>query len=191
MIFLIFFLSLEICSVFWLILSINFVRVFSFGIMIFFINSSEGKCISYFLPPEKLILKVSNFIELVPFFNPRVFPIFGFTSNPRFELKKFTLSPKRPKIGSSVAISFDLVSQSNRRQKLAIDYRVHYQKKNGGMSSKVFKLSEKTIPANSTLNISTRHSFEDRSTRKHYRGRHRLELIVNGKSAYETAFHLA
>lgn len=109
-----------------------------------------------------------------------VFPIFGFTSNPKIAVEKVKLAPKKVKIGSKITLSFDVVSLSNRKQKLAIDYVIHYVKKNGKRSGKVFKLSEKALKAGEKISLGTSHSFEDLSTRTHYPGGHRLDLVVNG-----------
>ncbi len=122
--------------------------------------------------------------------NPKVFPIFGFTSSPKVDVKRFTLSRKKVKIGTDVSLSFDLTSGANRSQKLAVDYRVHYVKKNGRHSPKVFKLTEKVIGPRKTEKVTTRHSFEDRSTRTHYPGRHRIDLIINGVTCHSTEFLL-
>ncbi|UCE24755.1 MAG: DNA alkylation repair protein [Candidatus Zixiibacteriota bacterium] len=123
--------------------------------------------------------------------NPKVFPIFGFTSSPKVEVRRFRLSRKKVKIGSSISLSFDLVSGANRSQKLAIDYRLHYVKKNGKRSPRVFKLSEKVLGSGKTVMISTRHSFENRCTRIHYPGEHRLDLIINGRVVLSEDFSLA
>jgi 3-methyladenine DNA glycosylase AlkC len=121
----------------------------------------------------------------------RVFPIFGFTSNPEITLERVKLTPKKVKIGSRASLSFDVVSKSSRRQKLAIDYRIHYVKKNGKRSAKVFKLSEKVIAGGEGVKVKTDHSFENRSTRKHYAGKHRLDVIVNGTVAHTLDFTLS
>ena len=74
---------------------------------------------------------------------------------------------------------------------LAIDSRIHYVKKNGKLSPKVFKLAEKTIAAGDKAHIKTNHSFENRSTREHYPGKHRLDIIINGDTAHTVDFSLS
>ena len=123
--------------------------------------------------------------------NPRVFPLLGFTASPKMKIENFYLSPKTVKVGGGITISFDLVSQSEQKQKLAVDYRIHYIKKSGRLSAKVFKLTEKALAAGADLSINTTHSFEDRSTRKHYPGVHRLDLVINGTVAHTEDFSLS
>lgn len=113
---------------------------------------------------------------------PEVFKLFGFTSNPQLEIRKLKLSPSKPKIGGDAILSFELESLAKKTQKLAIDYRVHYVKAGGKLSGKVFKLAEKSLKAGETLSLSTKHSFREMTTRKHYAGKHSLEIIVNGQS---------
>ncbi len=119
-----------------------------------------------------------------------VFPLLGFTANPKIELKNFKLSGKKIKIGSDVIISFDLLSLAKRPQKLAIDYRIHFVKKNGKLSPKVFKLAEKKLPAQESIAAATKHSFRNHSTRTHLPGQHRLDIVVNGIVVKSNDFRL-
>lgn len=121
---------------------------------------------------------------------PEVFPLFGFTENPQIEIKNFKLNKKRIKIGETALLSFDLLSNSTDSQKLAIDYKLYYMKKNGKQSPKVFKLSEKNIANNKQIALSTKHSFKEMTTRKHYAGKHTVELIINGSMVASLDFSL-
>lgn len=113
--------------------------------------------------------------------HPEVFPLFGFTENPKIEVMKFTIDKKKFSIGSTANISLEIQSISTQKQKLSIDYKMYYMKKNGKQSPKVFKFSEKAIDANQNLSLSTKHSFQEMTTRKHYPGKHKIELMINGK----------
>lgn len=117
---------------------------------------------------------------------PEVFPLFGFTPSPKLGKVTFAISKQRVTIGGSVTLSCVIPSASRSAQKLAIDYRVHYVKSTGKLSAKLFKWSEKRLAPRDSLELETKHSFEDRSTRTHFPGRHRFELIINGRLAAET-----
>ena len=71
-----------------------------------------------------------------------------------------------------------------------IDYAVHYVKSSGGTSKKVFKLKETELQPGETLQIVKKQSFQDLTTRKHYAGKHLLEIIVNGKVLGSKDFRL-
>jgi len=110
----------------------------------------------------------------------RVFPLFGFTASPQLDMSLLQISKRKIKIGTAAVISAALNSPAKSHQKLAIDYKLHYVKANGGQSPKVFKGTEKIIAPGAVLRLSTRLSFADRTTRTHHPGRHALELVING-----------
>lgn len=122
--------------------------------------------------------------------HPEVFGIFGYTASPQVEIRKFTAKPVSVKIGHDTTLEAELVSKSKSSQKLVIDYRVHYVKKNNKVAAKVFKLTEKTLKSGERVVISTRHSFAERSTRRHNPGKHKIELIVNGDPKAELTIAL-
>lgn len=122
--------------------------------------------------------------------DPRVFPIFGFTSNPRVTVEGLSAPRKATRIGEVVEFSFTIASKAKTRQKLAIDYRLHYVKASGKMLPKVFKLAEKTLGAGESLDLRIRQSFADVSVRKHFPGKHRLEIVINGKVIAEVLFEV-
>lgn len=122
--------------------------------------------------------------------NPRVFPIFGFTPNPKISIRGLKPPAKPISIGSTAEFPFTLTSQAKTKQKLAIDYRLHYVKKSGKTSPKIFKLTEKTLAPGESSDLRIRQSFADVSIRKHSPGAHRLGIIINGRTVAETTFTL-
>ena len=113
---------------------------------------------------------------------PAVFPLFGFTSKPKIEIEKFKFKKKKIALNDSIEIEFLINSNSSKTQKLAIDYKLHYMKKNGKLLPKVFKISEKNLQPSKSLPIILKHKFKNNSTRKHYAGKHQIELMINGVS---------
>lgn len=106
---------------------------------------------------------------------------FNFTNRVQVAIRNMTLSPTTIRIGDSMLIEFELISKKKANQKLMVDYRIHYVKKNGARLPKVFKLKELALkPAQSVL-ITKKQRFQDFTTRKHFPGKHRLELVVNGE----------
>ena len=67
---------------------------------------------------------------------------------------------------------------------------MHYAKKSGEALPKVFKLKEVNLQPKQRLSISKQHRFMDFTTRKHYSGKHFVEIIVNGKVAGSKSFDL-
>ncbi|KAA3634782.1 MAG: DNA alkylation repair protein [Calditrichaeota bacterium] len=122
--------------------------------------------------------------------HPDVFGLFGFTKNPKITIGKFAFDKKLIKVGTSAVLSADIISQDKITQKLSIDFAIHYMKKNGKLAPKVFKLSEKSIKSHEQLSLTITHSFKEMTTRKHYPGKHKAELLVNGKSYVMFDFNL-
>jgi len=113
--------------------------------------------------------------------NVKSLALFDFEKNPKLELMNFKIHTPKVCLGENLSFSFDVVSQKNKNQKLVIDYIIHYKKQGDASSPKVFKLKEFELKPNQTMNISKLQLFKDFSTRKHYSGKHTLEIMINGK----------
>jgi len=122
--------------------------------------------------------------------HPGSLAVFDFEKNVKLELKNLKLKSPKIKIGDDLGFSFDIVSGKSKAQKLVIDYAVHYAKKSGTAGRKVFKLKELQLQPGANVTISKKQSFKDFSTRKHYPGKHALEIMVNGKSYAKKEFLL-
>jgi 3-methyladenine DNA glycosylase AlkC len=118
--------------------------------------------------------------SLVKLGDLRALSLLGFTARPRVQVREFAIAPK-VRVGRTAKLRAVVQSGSTARQKLAIDYRLHYVKAGGGVSPKVFKLSEMTLEPGQEVTLETTHSFRQMSTRKHYPGRHQIDLIINGR----------
>ena len=112
--------------------------------------------------------------------HPRTFALLGFTNNPQFSIENFSLSKEEVKLGEELHFSFIIKPLSSKNQKVNLDYLVYYQKKNGELSPKVFKLKEIVLEPNQSYSIVKKHRFENFTTRKHYTGLHKIQLSING-----------
>jgi len=120
--------------------------------------------------------------------HPRAFGLFGFEAEPDIEAVSLTVDKPAVAIGDDIGFSVTLKSLKQRSQKLAVDFAVHYMKKNGKTSPKVFKLKEFELGPGATEGLGRRISFQNLSTREHHPGTHHIELIVNGRSAGMVSF---
>ncbi len=116
--------------------------------------------------------------------------LFSFEKNVSIRIENFILNKKKIKLGKSLQFDLDLLSTKKTSQKLVIDYVVHYSKKGNERSEKVFKLKEIDLKPNSKVHICKKQVFKDFSTRKHYSGKHTIELMINGKSYGKQDFEL-
>ena len=116
--------------------------------------------------------------------------LFNFTGKPAVKLSGFRLAPARLKLGQVLEFSFTLTSTARRPQQLAVDYVMHYVKASGGTAPKVFKLREVSLAADQVLRLTKRQTLRNFTTRKHYGGRHHLEIQVNGRILGRQSFLL-
>jgi len=62
-----------------------------------------------------------------------------------------------------------------------LEYGLYFMKKNGKLSKKVFKISERNLEANESHQVERKQSFKAISTRVYYPGKHQVSIILNGK----------
>lgn len=92
----------------------------------------------------------------------------------------FTISPGKLHLGEHLNFALQLTSTAKASQKLVVDYAIHYVKKSGNASAKVFKWKELRVEPGKTLSLAKRQVVKDFTTRKHHPGLHRVEILVNG-----------
>lgn len=118
--------------------------------------------------------------------------LLGYGGVKQIELSALKLSGKRIPLGDALGFSFKLSSTltSGKAQKLVVDYKIHYMKHNGQLKAKVFKLKSITLKAGDSITLTKQHRLADYTTRKHYPGRHLLEITINGHSMGQKSFTL-
>ena len=116
--------------------------------------------------------------------------VLGFGDKARVAVNQVRITPLRPRIGSSVAIACEMASQASRVQRVLVDLRVHYVKANGTHSPKVFKLKTVALAPKEIIRFSKSLALRQLTTRTHYPGLHRIELLVNGHAHPLGEFHV-
>ncbi len=119
--------------------------------------------------------------------HPRALAFWGYSAADHISISDFIVQEKVA-IGEGLNFSFDLKSASP-LGKLRLEYAIHFLKKNGELSKKVFKISE-FESAESAKSVQKIHSFRLISTRVYYPGIHKLSVIVNGSDVAEKTFTL-
>jgi 3-methyladenine DNA glycosylase AlkC len=112
--------------------------------------------------------------------NKRAMLLFGFANPELMKVDDLKFSNNSPKIGEEITFSFTLNLTITKKQKVRIEYIVHFIKANGKPSPKIFQLKEMAM-APGIHSIEKKHSFMERSTRKHYPGEHKFEVVINGE----------
>ena len=111
---------------------------------------------------------------------PQALRLLGYGKRPAVSVEGVRIEPRRVKLGGRVVVRFGLRSASQRRQDLLVDLTVHFVKSNGRSAPKVFKLKRLTLQAGGTAELAGKVSLAPMTTRQHYAGQHRVEVIVNG-----------
>lgn len=106
--------------------------------------------------------------------------VLGAGGEPSVRIGRVRITPRRARIGETLHFEFRLESTTAQRQALVVDTRVHFMKADGKTSPKVFKLKQLELAANASVVLRGRVSLAQLTTRRHYPGRHALELVVNG-----------
>jgi 3-methyladenine DNA glycosylase AlkC len=122
--------------------------------------------------------------------NRQALALFGAGRKPQINLRKFALNTSRLQLGDNLEFELELVSCAKKEQQLIIDYRIHYVKASGHTSPKVFKLKTATLKPGQPLTLRKKHPVKNFTTRKHYSGRHLIELLINGRSINSLPFQL-
>lgn len=106
--------------------------------------------------------------------------VLGFGAKTSLQVVEHAVAPTRPRMGGKVVVTVTLENPSRRRQEAVVDLVVHFVKANGSASPKVFKLANVALAAGETVALRKTVSLADLTTRKHYPGRHRVTLQLNG-----------
>jgi 3-methyladenine DNA glycosylase AlkC len=84
-------------------------------------------------------------------------------------------------IGGRQSIVISITNPTDEALAIAVDYRVHFVKANGGSSPKVFKGAELALGGGEACTVRRTFSLAQHTTRKHYPGMHSVDLVVNGE----------
>jgi 3-methyladenine DNA glycosylase AlkC len=122
--------------------------------------------------------------------HPGALQVIGVGGKPRVRIHRARISPTRAELGSTVRFSFEIENVGRTRQELLIDYAVHFVKANGQTRAKVFKLRRLILAPAQRVEFGDSISFKPMTTRQHYPGRHRIDLLINGVVHPLAEFHV-
>jgi len=112
--------------------------------------------------------------------NPRALAVLGYDADSAITIRKFTVTPQEIQIGGKVRIEVELENPSKEEARALVDLRIHFVKANGSTRPKVFKGAELALKAGGFALVRKSVSLAQHSTRKHYPGAHRVEVMLNG-----------
>lgn len=118
------------------------------------------------------------------------YALFDLKNGAHCRVEQFSLQQKRIPIGGKLMFSFQLVNTAKKETPLRLEYMVYYRKAGGQSSGKIFQLTEKKFQPGQVYTFKKQQSFQDFTTRKHYPGKHKISLLVNGKEMVHEEFML-
>ncbi|WP_205499866.1 DNA alkylation repair protein [Rufibacter psychrotolerans] len=113
--------------------------------------------------------------------HPQALQYFGFGGEAPVEVADFKVLTPRVALGQELVFSFFLKNLAETPQQVRLEYGVYYQKANGSLARKVFKISERGVAPGEEVLVTRRQSFRYITTRTYHPGRHRVSVIVNGQ----------
>jgi hypothetical protein len=122
--------------------------------------------------------------------DPGALALLGYGADPVVAVRDVRVAPASVPIGESVTLAVELANEGAEAQPLLVDLRVHFVKANGKTSPKVFKLKELELEPGASARLGKTISLAQHTTRTHYPGRHRVELLVNGRASEAGAFEV-
>lgn len=99
----------------------------------------------------------------------------------RLDVRGARVLPARAAIGGQVRIEAELHNPGRRAQRVLADLKVFYVKASGEAAPKVFKLQTLALAPGESVALGKTLSLKQMSTRTHHPGRHRVELVLNGR----------
>jgi 3-methyladenine DNA glycosylase AlkC len=103
-------------------------------------------------------------------------------------VRDFIIKTPHVKIGDSVEFDFTVTNTDPFQQTVRLEYGIYYNKANGQLAKKVFKISERVYEPGRQENIQRKQSFRLITTRTFYPGLHQLSIIINGEEKERKSF---
>ena len=120
----------------------------------------------------------------------RALTIMGAGHKPQVSIEQVSVTPGTIHLGDNLSLAFQLTSTAAQRQRLIIDYAIHYVKKSGGTSAKVFKLKTLELEPGESVAVTRKLQVRNFTTRVHYPGVHELDILINGECLASSRFEL-
>jgi 3-methyladenine DNA glycosylase AlkC len=121
---------------------------------------------------------------------PEALEILGFLPATGVQVGEIDITPAMASIGDSITFTVELSNEGSATQRLLIELRVHFVKANAHPSPKVFALKELELRPNGSVQLTKKISLAQHTTRTHYPGQHRVEVLVNGRPSATSVFDI-
>jgi 3-methyladenine DNA glycosylase AlkC len=114
--------------------------------------------------------------------NEGALSVLGYSADTPTRVSWFRCSPEAVPIGGKARLQAEVENPSAEEEGALVDFRVRFVKAKGTTRPKVFKGSILTLSPGQSATVRKMVLFAQHSTRTHYSGPHRVELMLNGKT---------
>jgi 3-methyladenine DNA glycosylase AlkC len=111
----------------------------------------------------------------------------GFNPTVKADVKNLRLSNKVV-VGMHLEFEFDFIHREKQSALFRFEYAIEYLTRTGKTSRKVFKLNENMYQPGKMIHFERKQSFKNFTTRQHYKGKHYLSILANGKELAKSEF---
>lgn len=118
---------------------------------------------------------------------PQAMDIFGYAKRDSFHAHPFEMNQKDVALGEDLELFFSL--EVKEKGLFRFEYALHFLKKNGTHTKKVFKISERELEPGE-YEVDKIHSFKKINTRVYHEGLHFIEPLINGEPVGRSPFYL-
>ena len=122
---------------------------------------------------------------------PAVLEVIGVNQQVDVSVDNVRITPKDARIGDSLEVFAEITNTASVRQRVLADLCIHFVKANGKSAPKVFKLKTFEFDPNERIQLRKTIALSEMTTRKHYAGTHRIEVVLNGHARPLGEFDLA
>lgn len=140
--------------------------------------------------PERRALIAHALRSAVKRGDPAALAVLGYDAARRPVLRGVEAAPADPRIGSRVTLTVHLANPEPAPLPVVADLAVHFVKARGPARPKVFKLRALTLAPGEEARLRATISLRQHTTRTHHPGRHRVEVLLNGRPEPGTSFLL-
>ncbi len=117
--------------------------------------------------------------------------VLGFRADSPVVPSQISVDPAAPRIGGQIHVEVELTNPADELEPTIAELRVWFMKSSGDLSPRTFRLGEVDLPGGEAVVLKKRVSLKQHTTRTHYPGTHRIEVMVNGTAHAGPEFELA
>jgi len=121
--------------------------------------------------------------------NRKALTLLGF-SGENLYITQPALSGSHVPWNGELGFTAEVTNDGDLAANVAIDYAIGFQRANGSISSKTFKLTSRQIGPGETVTLRRTHSFRPITTRRYYAGPHFVAVQANGELSAQADFTL-